>query len=72
MVEPDDTSRWSEHDQYVERMVRRKVGQRALRQIHALFVEMERTDQQARRVAVILVVVFAVVMMVFLGYLGLK
>ena len=72
MMETDQTNNWDERDDYVERMVRHKVGASALRKIHALVVDMERVDQGSRKVAIFLVAIFAVLVVGFLGYLALR
>lgn len=70
MTDPENTKTWDADHEYVERTVRRKVGASALRKIHGLVNDMEREEQQGRKAALLLVVLFAVLVAGFVGYLA--
>ena len=67
MTEQPDT-----HNEYVQRIVRRKVGASALRKIQRIVDDMSREDQQGRKAALLLISMFVVVMAAFVGFLALR
>ena len=66
------SGRSSAPEEYVERVVRRKVGASALRKILGIVDDMEREDRQNRKAAFFLVGLFIGLMAMFLGYLALR
>ena len=72
MTDPENTKTWDADHKYVERTVRRKVGVSALRKIHGMVDDMEREERQGRKVALLLIGLFVVLLAGFLGYLALR
>ena len=72
MTDPENTKTWDADHKYVERTVRRQVGVSALRKIHGMVDDMEREERQGRKVALLLIGLFVVLLTGFLGYLVLR
>ena len=72
MTDPENMKTWDADHKYVERTVRRKVGVSALRKIHGMVDDMEREERQGRKVALLLIGLFVVLLAGFLGYLALR